>query len=295
MWRMGAIELILETTLAAEGPVFEAFFAGFDRAFVLPDEKEGRAGFEACMALNFGPAKAALTAGYGPFQEHCVIARAGAGGDIVGGANFIALPHPPESREALVTANLNYLYINERFRSRGLFGAFLRALRGFIPALFPEAGGGPVIFIEQNDPFAMTAEAYRRDTAYAGMDQLARLGIWARQGARIVDFPYVQPPLSDSQQADDTLIYSVLGRDGPALPAALLRRHLDAFFGISVAKGAPLAEAGLAQLDRLDAMIAAGENVPLLDPAPALARLDAAMVETGFPAARFRDYARASD
>lgn len=42
--------LTLATTDSGEGPVFEQFFEGYDRAFVLPDEKEDREGLATCLA-----------------------------------------------------------------------------------------------------------------------------------------------------------------------------------------------------------------------------------------------------
>src|SRR3546814_13890093 len=72
------------------------------------------------------------------------------------------------------------------------------------------------------------------------MDQYDRLAIWGRRGARVVDFPYVQPPLSAENAPNNELILSVIGRSEENLPAALLRSHLNGFFGISLAKGGPL-------------------------------------------------------
>ncbi len=135
-----------------------------------------------------------------------------------------------------------------------------------------------LVFIEQNDPLLLTPQAYARDSGYSGIDQFDRLRIWNRQQARVLDFPYVQPPLSAHQQADERLIYSVLGAPGATLEAGLLKRHLRGFFGISVLKGAALeaVPAALRQLDALDAMARAGQPVALLDPGPALAALDRA-------------------
>jgi hypothetical protein len=91
-----------------------------------------------------------------------------------------------------------------------------------------------------------------------------------------VDFAYVQPPLSAQQEADTRLIYSVLGAPGDTLDACLLERHLRSFFGISVLKGQALDNVAVAsrQLECLARMCRAGETVRLLDPGPALARLN---------------------
>src|SRR3546814_16621290 len=79
-----------------------------------------------------------------------------------------------------------------------------------------------------------------RDTVHSGMDQYDRLAIWGRRGARVVDFHYVQPPLSAENAPTNELILSVIGRSEENLPAALLRSHMQGFFELSVAKGSTL-------------------------------------------------------
>lgn len=229
--------LTLEITDRGDGPVFERFFAGYDRAFVLPDEKEDRAGLVECLALNHGEAHRALAARMGWFRELCLIAS-DEDGDVVGGANLIALRLAPDGMSPIASANLNYVYVEPAARGRG----HLRRLVAAIAGVVAEQTGlrDPLIFLEQNDPFAMTAEEYRRDSAVAGIDQLDRLRIWARMGARIVDIDYVQPALSPDQQPDEGLVFAVLGASADTLPACVVAEHLRKFFGISVLKGAPL-------------------------------------------------------
>jgi GNAT superfamily N-acetyltransferase len=265
--------LTIHSTDRADSEVFDRFFAGYDRAFVLPDEKEDREGLEECLALNHGPAHASLEARFGPFRELCLIAD-DANGRFVGGANFIAMPSPG-ALPAVVTANLNYVYVDAEARRRGFLRLLLEAAMASAGGLFGKGHGRPLVFIEQNDPFRMSAESYERDTRAAGIDQLDRLRIWARLGARVVDFPYVQPALSDGQEADDGLIYSVLGAQSPRLDAAVLHGHLQRFFGISVLKGRSLDAdpAAAAQLERLERMMAESEPIRLLDPAPLLERV----------------------
>ncbi len=268
--------LRLLLTDSAQDPLFERFFEGYEQAFTLPDETEDREGFARCLALNHDPMHAHLAARFGPFRELCVVAEDPRDGAMVGGANVIAMAPDPTVPDAPVTANLNYLYICPAARGRGALRRFMAALRALIGGLFEGAAGRPVaIFIEQNDPFRMSDEAYARDSAHSGMDQFDRLRIWARMQARVVDFPYVQPPLSTGQQVDETLIYSVMGLDGPNLDPAVLRHHLAAFFGISVLKGAPLEDVpvAMAQLAALEGMAARGETVALIDPTRLLATI----------------------
>src|SRR6187551_1635119 len=82
--------LEIACTDSGQGAIFDAFFEGYDRAFILPDEKESINGFRACLALNHGDERARLEGEYGSFRELCLIARDEAG-VLVGGANLIAL------------------------------------------------------------------------------------------------------------------------------------------------------------------------------------------------------------
>jgi hypothetical protein len=255
--------LTLTVTQSADSAVFERFFAGYDDAFVLADEKETRDGFKVCLDLNHGPAYAGLAGRFGPFREICLTAKDAAGMEI-GGANFIAMPDGDR-----VTANLNYVYTSELARGKKYFRPLLDAIRQLVGGLFP---GVPkvLIFIEQNDPLAMSEEDDRLDTKAAGLEQWERLRVWAHAGARVVDFAYVQPPLSETQQPDATLVYSVIGEGAPMLSACTLAKHLTRFFAISVLKAGDPDKAPTAktQIEKLSGFCASGVRIPLLDPRP---------------------------
>jgi hypothetical protein len=257
----------------AGSEIFRIFFSGYDRAFVLPNEKEDEAGFKACLDLNHNATGATLARQYGPFVERCMIARDRITETFVGGANFIAAIVRDEGRPR-VAANLNYIYVDAGARGQGYFGTLVRAVRDTIAGSLPGVEGDPLIFLELNDPIRMSEQDYERDTAFTGLDQLDRLRIWARQGARIVDHDYAQPPLGADQQADLGLIYGLL-TDKPDLSACTLSAHLRRFFAISVLKGRAVHDSPVAcaQLDELDAMCVAGKRVDILDPAPLLLRL----------------------
>lgn len=263
--------LVVRQTDTGEGAVFDRFFAGYDRAFVLPDEKEDRDGFIACLALNHGAEQARLTALYGAFREVCLTVDE-ADGTHVGGANFIAAPLPEAQGRSIATANLNYIYVDPSQRGRGRLRQLVGIVTDAIRAMFGVEQ--VLIFLEQNDPFAMSAEAYARDSAFTGLDQLDRLRIWTRQGARILDTRYIQPALTAEHQPDDSLLYAVIGAEG-AVPACWLAAHLRRFFGISVLKGAPLKRDAVAwdQVAALDAGCTADQTIALLDPSALLAGL----------------------
>jgi len=268
--------LRFDITTVYESRIFDAFFEGYDRAFVLPAEKEGRDGFRDCLILNHGPRHAEIVAAYGPFAELCLVARDSETDLVIGGANLITLLFNDDGRREALTANLNYVYVDPNARGKGYLGRILVGIRELIASLFPTTAAiAPLIFIEQNDPLAMTDQAYQDDTAHAGIDQFDRLLAWAKVGAWLVDFPYVQPGLSAEQGADETLVYAILSPPAPTLAPSILAGHLRRFFAISVLKGATDrgSEVIARQEHDLASRIAAHELINLIDPKPLLIEL----------------------
>ena len=262
-------DLRFEFSDRADDGVLDAFYPAYDRAFVLENEKEQKEGFRECLALNRGPLHAELTVRHGPFIELIAVAREAAGGPVLGGANLLALgtddvragPAPP-------SVNLNYLFVDPACRGRGIAGRIQAACDAAVAAWAGEvtATGPGLTFLEINDPFRLTPAQYRRDSEHAGIDQVARLGYWARCGARVIDWPYVQPALSASQGDDDTLALAVIGAPAAQLPARTLFAHLQRFFAISVLKGRPLptSPGAVRQLERLAGLALEGTALDLL-------------------------------
>jgi hypothetical protein len=282
--------LLIEASCAGNR-VLDEFYSDYDAAFVLPNEKEGYAGFAECLELNFGEAYGQLLQRYGPFREFVVVANDPHTRVRVGGANFIAFPLrcTGQPEKFVLSINLSYIFINAAARNRGYFKRLvqdmpalaLRLLSMAIPDQVPAAWRSAasegdaalpytLMFIEQNDPFRMSTEDYQRDTQYAGLDQFDRIGIWTKLGARIIDFPYVQPPLTSNQEADQGLVFAVLGTDAATLDACLLHDHLLRFFAISVLKGQDVLQIPSAaeQLDGLHDACKKGEAIALLDAKP---------------------------
>lgn len=258
--------LLIEATVSPDSPILQTFFAGYDAVFVLPNEKEKHDGFAKCLSLNAGDSYLRLSQLYGAFREVVLVARDAAGGAVVGGANFIAFPLRPGAE--VLSINLNYVFTTAEQRRRGHFKRLVAAIGEVATGFFEPAGAElpRLMFIEQNDPMQMSPSDYVRDTQHSGIDQMTRIHLWTALGAKIVDFPYVQPPLSPGQAPDESLIYAVLGAEGTALDACLLYEHLLRFFGISVLKGDdPLANgiAG-AQLADLAARCRDKAAIPLL-------------------------------
>jgi len=265
-------DLVLKASTGAYDGVLDDFYADYDNAFILASEKEGYEGFVRCLGLNARGTYEGLATRFGAFCEFVLTVSDEMTGARIGGANLIAYPISSDAAvaDAVLAINLNYVFINAASRGHGHFRRLIRDLpqvthnllrathAAELPASWRTVGGAPptFMFIEQNDPLRMPADDYARDTELTGLDQLARIGIWARLGAKIIDFDYVQPALSSAQSADENLVLAVLGASGEGLSACLLRQHLLRFFAISVLKGGdpltdPTAGPQLAELQRL--------------------------------------------
>ncbi len=269
--------------------VLDEFYSDYDAAFVLPNEKEGYAGFAECLELNSGDAYAQLQQRYGVFKEFVVVAYDPQTRARVGGANFITFPlrSAGQPEKFVLSINLSYIFINPDARNRGYFTRLVRDMPALAFRLLNMTNPGEVppdwgaadsdailpqtlMFIEQNDPFRMSTEDYQRDTQYSGLDQFDRINIWTKLGAKIIDFPYVQPPLTSEQEADRNLVFAVLGIDSNALDACLLHDHLLRFFAISVLKGQDVMQIPSAaeQLTGLQNACKRGDTIALLNAKP---------------------------
>jgi len=269
-----ATGLRLEVTTSFHSPTFARFYPSYDRAFILPSEKEDEDGFRACLALNRpGRTRQALVERFGPFNEYCMIAHDAAEGIEIGGINCIVLQYDDAEGRPVASVNLNYIFVDPARRGRGYLRRMLDALRlALDEKLAP--GRNALVFLEQNDPFRLDETAYAQDTAHAGIDQFDRLHVWARMGARILDFPYVQPALSAGQEPDASLAYSLLDARRTALPATLLADHLERFFVLSVWKGRMPRDRAVADAQLRDLRTRpAGAQVRILDPSPLLERV----------------------
>lgn len=274
IFRIDAAGLRFEVTDLPAGHIVDTFYEGYDAAFILPDEKEPAEGFRRCLALNYAPDYGPLASQYGAFREVVFVASDVASGAPVGGGNFIVLSHADPSRDsgpACRTIHLSYVYVRPECRRRGYFKRLVTAVDRLATRALPfTAEAASFVFLEQNDPLKMSPEACLEDTLQTGLDQVQRIGVWAHRGARVVDFDYVQPPLSDDHSADETLALCVLRPDLSSIEACIVRNHLRAFFAISVLKGGDPYEAPSArdQLASLDRACVEKRSLRLLDPRP---------------------------
>src|SRR5436190_9779331 len=156
--------LAIRATTSADDGVLAEFYRDYDVAFVLANEKENYDGFAECLALNGGADYAELSMKFGPFREFVLVAYEGEGGARIGGANFIAFPIGLRQTEPVLSINLNYIFINQPFRRRGLFKRLVRDMPEIafrllsttnaedMPNAWRKDRPQIVTFIEQNDP-----------------------------------------------------------------------------------------------------------------------------------------------
>lgn len=266
-------QVTLHATTDPASPLLAAFFEEYDKAFVLPEEKEELAGFQACLALNGDADFTRLQSLYGPFREPVLVLQDDRSGAVIGGANFCVFALPGLSDSVNLSCNLNYIFIAEEFRGKGWFRHLADLVTRECRLMFGSSTSVPLVFVELNDPLRLTEEQQRADRARSGLDQWDRLSIWARLGARWVDYRYTQPPLAPTDRSDEGyLIYAVLNAQENLLSAGLLEAHLRRFFAISVLKGAPVeaCAVAMAQLEELHTLATKGKPVRLLDPMPVI-------------------------
>lgn len=222
------------------------FYPGYDQSFVIDSEKEELKGFTDCLALNMDDTCRQLTARHGPYREYVLVAYDKQGA-VVGGANFLCLllQDVTINGQAAITINLNYLFVLPTHRGKGYLRPILEACSHLSLETLRHAKSGldtineSIVFFEQNDPVRMSLKDYEDDSQQSGLDQIQRIAIWAKIGARIIDIPYVQPALSANQEDDHNLLYCVIcGDAATSLDPCLLKAHLERFFHISVFKNA---------------------------------------------------------
>ena len=259
-------------------PVLEEFYDGYEKAFVLPNEREELEGFRDCLALNLAPRREALDtplrnvlrnrpdrpgwharADGRRGQSHRLCTEA-----LCRRRRPAADDHQLELYVHREPAPADADYLRALLETVAPTARTMLGLEPHLPAL---------TFIEQNDPLRMSVDDYVRDTKATGLDQVDRIAIWARLGALVVDFPYVQPPLSATQAPEELLVFSVLGASKPRLSACRLEHHLRRFFAISVLKGGSPDDMPSArnQLVSLADLCRRNRPIDLLDPQPWIA------------------------
>lgn len=228
-------ELLFELIETPQDEKLLEFFSDYENSFIIEEEKETFSWFQECLSLNTGETSKQLTELYGVYKELIIIVRDSTTQERIAGINFVAF----WGESDCITANLSYVFVNALYRQKGILKKIMNLLPDFLRWQFAPATPPKKVymFIEQNHPLKMSPENYKRDSEFTGLDQKQRLDIWKKQGAKILDFSYIQPPLSTTQTAEHSLIYSVIGAQESDFDSWLLLIHLKRFFAISVLKG----------------------------------------------------------
>ena len=201
------------TAAPADRDVLRRFHRGvYGAEFPDPDERESLANIERYLELK--------TAGwYGDNNYHVLIVESE--GEIAGGAiaDFLAEPN---------AGVIEFLVVAPGWRRAGLGRRLLDRTEEAI-CLDARRIGRPApawIVAEINDPF-------RIDLGADSLDPFLRARIWGQWGFRKLDFPYVQPALSETQRPVHHLLLAVKfvgerGDDAVPSPALLatLRSYL---------------------------------------------------------------------
>ena len=227
-WQLRTPDMVVRADDRDHGDILDNFYQGYERAFILPNERESLRGLRRCLSLNGH----SFAFSAWPSREVVLVANDPVDGERIAGANFLAT-----LIDGRIAIALNYVYVEPEMRGRGLLRSVLDAVHSAARFYLAAPKAAASMFIEQNDPMKMTAAQYSVDNLHSGVDQIDRLAIWARLGAQLVDLDYVQPPLSCEQDADGALVYAELRHGASQLSGAFLAAHLTSFFGISVLKG----------------------------------------------------------
>lgn len=231
---------------SADTQDFEDFYALYAGIFTLPEEREEPEGFARAFAMEHD---ADLQARHGPFSERALFVRDPDTGALIAGIDFFMIARRDgEDLDGIDgIGQLNYLFVDERYRKMGI-GTYLvdaaeKACRDFIrergPAAVRAGERAPVtaFFCEQNAPLKMTPGEYMQDNSNALIDQCDRLNWWQGRGFRRMDFNYVQPPLEQGGEPCTTLTLNAKMPPGIEMTDKIAGRMLESFFSVSVLKG----------------------------------------------------------
>lgn len=174
--------------LVAAGPDPESiarlrsFYAGlYTREFPDADERESLENMENYLRLR-------ASGWYGPNNYHIIFAISETG-ETAGGviADYLAVPN---------CGVIEFVVVDPGQRGQGLGKLLIEDIALRFAEDAHRAGHRQLDAIsgEVNDP-------YRRCEVDEHLDGFARLQLWHHFGFRLIDFPYVQPPLSAGQEA----------------------------------------------------------------------------------------------
>jgi GNAT superfamily N-acetyltransferase len=209
---MAALSFRDLTASGADRALLRRFYDGvYAPEFPDPDEKESLANIERHLALK-------AEGWYGDNAYHVIVAESE--GAVVAGAITDYLVEPN-------AGVMEFLVVTPGSRGQGLGRRLLDYAEASIAADARRAGRPALDFIvaEINDPF-------RVDLAADNLDPFLRARVWGGWGYRKLDFPYVQPALSEAQQPVHHLMLAVkplVDAYAGALPAPRLLDTVRAY------------------------------------------------------------------
>jgi ribosomal protein S18 acetylase RimI-like enzyme len=227
----------------SRSPLLQDFYALYEKAFSLAEEREPLSGFETVLAFN---QHAQVQAGFGPFYEAITIVRDYK--TVIAAANYTIMSYRSPQRARIGfdgSCQLNFICVDKTVRGVGLARALLNHVDTRISDVVSSetAAAAPRVFItcEQNNPARMTQKQIETDAAAALIDPLERTRWWSKLEFSRLDFPYEQPPLSVQHQPCAYIDYYVripnedMGSRRSFQTRPLLE-HLRRFFFVCVGK-----------------------------------------------------------
>lgn len=184
-----------------------------------PDERESLANIERYLRLK-------EEGWYGRNNYHVTVVL-DQGAPIAGAiSDYLAEPN---------AGMIEFLVVAAAQRRRGLGAALLRRTEAMLDedARMAAGSGVAAVLAEIEDPFRVALPA-------EGLDPFRRALIWAKWGYRRLDFPYVQPALSEAQGPVRYLMLAIKPLlAGDPVPAPLLRSFLQEYLRWAMRIDAP--------------------------------------------------------
>ncbi len=257
---------VFEEVESSGSLLFEEFFAIYEAAFPIEDEREGVEAFDAILGLN---RDRRVQDAFGPYREVVAAVRSWDGGPVIGGHVFGIVSGPLHRRLGYAASIQGiYSFLHPDHRGSVPIAAFSAYCRSMATRIFGHGMTSPrvaPILMEVNNPLRMRPDEIVMDREVSGLDPSRRYGFWHRSGYSPLDVCYVQPRLRDDAEPIRYLDLFCSRDSGPSLSADLLIAHLRAFLSVSVLKGDDADHD--VDFMSLRASLPPGSSVSIVDPA----------------------------
>ena len=233
------LPVAFEEVTHLDSPLFKAFYALYEAAFPIDDEREAPEALTVIQDLNLD---LAAQAEHGPYREVVIAIRAWEGGPVIGGHVF-GMTSSDAHRVAGYSASVQaiYAFLDPRVRGRVPMRRLVDHARRLATDTFGLPGFvetmPPPVLLEVNNPLRMSAPEIELDTHSSGTSPFRRYLFWQRSGFSPLAFSYVQSALRGDAEPVRYLDLFCTRDSGPGLPADVLAEHLRTFVSMSVLKG----------------------------------------------------------